>query len=116
MAGVLKIGGGSNQQGSPQQSLNGPSSSHSATPANNPLMGATQGPPSTTDSWARQSPSRVNEPLVRPVQQIMSSPVDKWGLKALLYEIRTQMGKGDRSMLMFGEDLADLGVDVNNAE
>lgn len=117
MASVLKMGGapGSNQQGSPQQSLNGPSSSHSATPAN-PLLGNSQGPPSATDSWARQSPSRVNEPLVRPVQQIMSSPVDKWGLKALLYEIRTQMGKGDRSMLMFGEDLADLGVDVNNAE
>jgi CCR4-NOT transcription complex subunit 2 len=46
----------------------------------------------------------------------MSSPVDKWGLKALLYEIRTQMGKSDRGMLMFGEDLADLGVDVTQSE
>lgn len=53
---------------------------------------------------------------MRPVQQIMSSPVDKWGLKALLYEIRTQMGKGDRGMLMFGEDLNDLGVDVAASE
>lgn len=53
---------------------------------------------------------------MRPVQQIMSSPVDKWGLKALLYEIRTQMGKGDRSMLLFGEDLTELGMDINNHE
>ncbi|BEJ16659.1 hypothetical protein CspHIS471_0600600 [Cutaneotrichosporon sp. HIS471] len=116
MAGVLKIGGGSNQPSSPQQSLNGPSSSHSATPAN---MG--QGPPSATgESWTRQSPTR-NEALLRqqvqhPVQQILSSPVDKWGLKALLHQIRQHMGKDDRGMLMFGEDLVDLGVDVSSAE
>lgn len=80
-------------------------------------MSSVGGPPSNSDStWARQSPSRPSEPLVRPVQQILSSPVDKWGLKALLYEIRTQMGKGDRGMLMFGEDLEELGVSVSAAE
>lgn len=67
-----------------------------------------------------QSPSR-NEPLLRqqvqhPVQQILSSPVDKWGLKALLNQIRQHMGKDDRGMLMFGEDLVELGVDVASAE
>ncbi|KLT39072.1 hypothetical protein CC85DRAFT_288900 [Cutaneotrichosporon oleaginosum] len=117
MAGVLKIGGGANQPTSPQQSLNGPGSSHSATPAN---MG--QGPPSAAgESWARQSPSR-NEPLLRqqqvqhPVHQILTSPVDKWGLKALLHQIRQHMNKDDRGMLMFGEDLVDLGVDVASQE
>jgi hypothetical protein len=50
------------------------------------------------------------------VQQILSSPVDKWGLKALLYEIKTQMGKGDRGVLLFGEELSELGVDVTSEE
>lgn len=81
------------------------------------MVGPTARPPSTADSWTRQqSPSRQNEPLVRPVQQVLSSPVDKWGLKALLYEIRTQMGKGDRGMLMFGEDLQDLGMDIQSSD
>lgn len=53
---------------------------------------------------------------MRPVQQILSSPVDKWGLKALLYEIKTQMGKGDRGVLLFGEELSELGVDVTSEE
>lgn len=61
-------------------------------------------------SWLRQSPSRGLEQITRPVQQILSSPVDKWGLQALLYEIK--MGQGDRAMLMFGEDLSQLGVDL----
>lgn len=56
------------------------------------------------------------EPVVRPIQQILSSPVDKWGLKALLYEIKTQMGKTDRGVLMFGEELSELGVDVTSDE
>lgn len=120
MMSMLKLGGaGSAQPGSPLASLNGPSASQStsATPSSNPHMPSAGGPPSTAESsWARQSPSRLNEPLVRPVQQIMSSPVDKWGLKALLYEIRTQMGKSDRGMLMFGEDLAELGVDVTQSD
>ncbi len=42
--------------------------------------------------------------------------MDKWGLKALLYEIKTQMGKGDRGVLMFGEELSELGVDVTSEE
>lgn len=46
----------------------------------------------------------------------MQSPVDKWGLKALLYEIKTQMGKGDRGVLIFGEELSELGVDVTSEE
>jgi CCR4-NOT transcription complex subunit 2 len=55
------------------------------------------------------------QPLIRPVQQILSSPVDKWGLKALLYEIRDNLGK-DRGSLLFGEDLVDLGLDMNQEE
>ena len=46
----------------------------------------------------------------------MSSPVDQWGLKALLYEIKTSMGKSDRGMLLFGEELSELGVDLNQDE
>lgn len=42
--------------------------------------------------------------------------MDKWGLEALLYEIKTQMGKGDRGVLMFGEELSELGVDVTSEE
>lgn len=42
--------------------------------------------------------------------------MDKWGLKALLYEIKTQMGKGDRGVLIFGEELSELGVDVTSEE
>lgn len=119
MVNMLKMGGpGQGQPGSPQSHLNGPPSSQSNTAtSSNPQMGAaTARPPSTTESWTRQSPSRQNEPLVRPVQQILSSPVDKWGLKALLYEIRTQMGKGDRGMLMFGEDLQELGMDIQSSD
>jgi CCR4-NOT transcription complex subunit 2 len=50
----------------------------------------------------------------RPVQQIMQSPVDRWGLKQLLYEIK--MAKGDMSSLIFGEDLGEFGVDVAQDE
>lgn len=99
-------------------------STHSASPS-----AQTQHP--MPDLWARQqqqqqqpqhspnpAPMRHQhaEPVVRPVQQILSSPVDKWGLKALLYEIKTQMGKTDRGVLLFGEDLSDLGVDVQSEE
>lgn len=54
--------------------------------------------------------------MLRPVQQIMQSPVDKWGLKALLYEIKTSMGKGDRGILLFGEELEELGIDLTGGE
>ncbi|CAD6583700.1 MAG: hypothetical protein TREMPRED_003636 [Tremellales sp. Tagirdzhanova-0007] len=102
----------------PSTHPNGASASHSnsATPSTNPphLQSGTGGASSTADSsWPRQSPSRQTEPVVRPVQQIMQSPVDKWGLKALLYEIQTQMGKGDRGLLLFGDELSELGVDVS---
>ena len=67
------------------------------------------------DSWQRNSPNRGNDPIMRPVQQVMSSPVDKWGLKALLYEIKTSIGK-DRGRLLFGEELSELGVDLDQSE
>nr|ODN93077.1 CCR4-NOT transcription complex subunit 2 [Cryptococcus depauperatus CBS 7841] len=87
-----------------------------ATPSSNPSHPQSNAaPPSTTESWQRQSP-RSMEPVVRPVQQIMSSPVDKWGLKALLYEIQVHMNKTDRGMMVFGEDLEELGMDVNSEE
>ena len=52
---------------------------------------------------------------MRPVQQILTSPVDKWGLKALLYEIKMGIGK-DRGRLLFGEELSELGVDLDQSE
>ncbi|WWD17866.1 hypothetical protein CI109_102310 [Kwoniella shandongensis] len=89
------------------------SQSSNATPSTNPPHPQA----ATNDStWQRTSPSRPTEPVVRPVQQILSSPVDKWGLKALLYEIQVHMNKTDRGMLIFGEDLGELGVDVNSEE
>ncbi|ODN84463.1 hypothetical protein L202_00410 [Cryptococcus amylolentus CBS 6039] len=98
---------------------NNASVSHSVavTPSTNPPHphSGAGGPPSTTESWQRQSP-RPSEPVVRPVQQLLSSPVDRWGLKALLYEIQIHMNKTDRGMMVFGEDLEELGVDVNTDE
>ena len=121
MANYLRTANHSQRPPTPPSTLpNGASASHSnsATPSTNPphpQSGA--GASSTADSlWPRQSPGRPAEPVVRPVQQIMQSPVDKWGLKGLLYEIKTQMGKGDRGMLMFGEELSDVGVDVAGEE
>ena len=68
------------------------------------------------ESWGRSSPTRMAEPVTRPVQQIISSPVDRWGLKALLYEIKMSLGKNDRGTMMFGEDLAEIGLDVTGEE
>lgn len=126
MSNYLKLSQNSNHPPSPPPTLNGNHLPSSSTPSNpipsltnsgNGVSISTNGPPSTTDSWPRQSPStRPNEPILRPVQQILSSPVDKWGLKALLYEIKTQMGKGDRGVLVFGEELSDLGIDVGSDE
>jgi CCR4-NOT transcription complex subunit 2 len=53
---------------------------------------------------------------VRPAQQVLSSPVDKWGIQMLLYTIRTQLEKTDRGVLMFGEDLSELGVDMTSEQ
>lgn len=98
---------------SPPSTLpNGASGSHSSVaPSSNMQQHLAQSMASGGDmSWLRQSPSRGLEQITRPVQQILSSPVDKWGLQALLYEIK--MGKGDRALLMFGEDLSQMGVDL----
>lgn len=69
------------------------------------------GPQTPSDpSWLRQSPSRGIEQITRPAQQILTSPVDQWGLQALLFEIK--MGKS----MLFGEDLGELGIDMNSDE
>ncbi|WVR05908.1 hypothetical protein IAU60_002934 [Kwoniella sp. DSM 27419] len=98
--------------------------STNATPSTQPshlnaqgLATSTGGPPSTADSsWQRPPSPRPSEPVTRPIQQILSSPVDKWGLKALLYEIQMHMNKTDRGMLVFGEELEELGMDVNGED
>ncbi|WVF70482.1 hypothetical protein IAT40_005272 [Kwoniella sp. CBS 6097] len=102
--------------------------STNATPSTNPPHPHPQGqgssisgaPSVTADSSWQQRPSspRSSEPapVVRPIQQILSSPVDKWGLKALLYEIQVHMNKTDRGVLSFGEELEELGMDVNSEE
>ncbi|ORY23199.1 hypothetical protein BCR39DRAFT_549736 [Naematelia encephala] len=96
----------------------GGSHSNSATPSTNPPHPASgAGAPSTADSsWARHSPSRQQEPIVRPVQQIMSSPADQWGLKGLLYEIQMSLGKPDQQRWLFGDDLAEMGMDLSTDE
>jgi len=101
---------------SPPSLANGTTSaSTSATPSTNPALPVSIAP--TIDSWGRSnSPNRPLEPVIRPVQQIMSSPVDKWGLKALLYEIKTSMGKTDRGLMLFGEELSELGMDIAGEE
>ena len=128
----------SQQPTSPSNMPNGSSHPLSATGSAAPPGGGSVAGTSATgagagasgaEQWARHSPvtathptqaqqqqqqqqQRPAEPIVRPAQQILQSPVDKWGLKALLYEITTQMGKTDRGMLMFGEELAELGLDM----
>ncbi|WVQ97436.1 hypothetical protein IAU59_004549 [Kwoniella sp. CBS 9459] len=103
--------------------------STNATPSTNPPHPHPQGgqgssasgaPSVNADStWHQRSNSPRSSdpvPVVRPVQQILSSPVDKWGLKALLYEIQVHMNKTDRGVLSFGEELEELGMDVNSEE
>src|SRR6478752_4336013 len=46
-------------------------------------------------------------PLTKPVQQLVTSPVDKWGLAALLRLIRAG-ADSDLLALSLGEDLATL--------
>jgi CCR4-NOT transcription complex subunit 2 len=53
-------------------------------------------------------------PLTKPVQQLVTSPVDKWGLAALLRLIRTG-ANSDLLALSLGEDLATLGLDMNSS-
>jgi CCR4-NOT transcription complex subunit 2 len=54
------------------------------------------------------------EQITRPVQQLLSSPVDNWGLQALLRDIR--LGTGDRAMMIHGEDLNQMGINLEQAE
>lgn len=53
-------------------------------------------------------------PITRPIQQLVASPADKWGLSALLRLIRTG-GRDDQLALSLGEDLANIGLDMNSA-
>ncbi|KAI9635260.1 uncharacterized protein MKK02DRAFT_43941 [Dioszegia hungarica] len=120
------LANGNNVNGNGNGNGNG-ASTHSASPSaqtHNPMpeLWRQQQQQQQQQQQPQHSPNTAamrhlhSEPVVRPVQQILSSPVDKWGLKALLYEIKTQMGKTDRGVLMFGEDLSDLGVDVTSDE
>ncbi|WWC66289.1 uncharacterized protein I206_100190 [Kwoniella pini CBS 10737] len=93
------------------------SQSTNATPSTNPpqILGQNNGN-ATVIGGENNSTWQHNEPLTRPIQQILSSPVDKWGLKALLYEIQVHMNKTDRGVLVFGEELEDLGMDISGEE
>jgi CCR4-NOT transcription complex subunit 2 len=97
---------------------NGNGASHSASPSvqTHELWQRQQQQSLHSPNSAAMRQQQQHEPVVRPVQQILSSPVDKWGLKALLFEIKTQMGKTDKGVLMFGEDLSELGLDITSDE
>jgi CCR4-NOT transcription complex subunit 2 len=71
---------------------------------------------STTDYRNQQMGGQVDPsaPLTKPVQQLQTSPVDKWGLAALLRLIRTG-GNSDLLALTLGEDLANIGLDMNGS-
>ncbi len=56
----------------------------------------------------------AGEPLTKPAQQLVTSPVDKWGLAALLRLLRTG-GSNDLLALTLGEDLANIGLDMNSS-
>lgn len=110
---------------SPPSSLpNGASGSHtnnSTTPSANAQLQLQQQHMASGDaSWLHQSqsqshsPSRGMEQITRPVQQLLSSPVDNWGLQALLRDIR--LGTGDRAMMIHGEDLNQMGINLEQAE
>lgn len=68
-------------------------------------------PPGMSHFAASHDPSI---PLTKPSQQLVASPVDKWGLSALLRLIRTG-GRDDQLTLSLGEDLANIGLDMNSA-
>lgn len=53
-------------------------------------------------------------PITKPAQQLIASPADKWGLAALLRLIRTG-GMDDQLTLSLGEDLANIGLDMNSS-
>jgi CCR4-NOT transcription complex subunit 2 len=97
-----------NAQSSPPRDL----ANGTSTPSTNPQAPSEFGR-GTSDSYREME---RDLPVTRPVQQILQSPVDKWGLKALLYEIKAHMGKDDRGMVMFGEDLEELGMNIQSEE
>ncbi|WWC99715.1 hypothetical protein V866_006620 [Kwoniella sp. B9012] len=92
------------------------SQSTNATPSTNPPQVLQNLDNNAAWQQQQQQQQQSNEPLTRPIQQILSSPVDKWGLKALLYEIQMHMNKTDRGMLVFGEELEELGMDISGEE
>ncbi|WVW82343.1 hypothetical protein I302_104350 [Kwoniella bestiolae CBS 10118] len=103
----------------PPPSSTSTSQSTNATPSTNPpqvLQNLHGNNPESNPAWQQQQHQQPVEPLTRPIQQILSSPVDKWGLKALLYEIQMHMNKTDRGMLVFGEELEELGMDISGEE
>jgi len=67
-------------------------------------------------SWLHQSrpPSRGLSQITRPVEQLLSSPADAWGLQGLLHEIKT--GTGDKAMFILGEDLNRMGINLEQTE
>ncbi|KAL7419532.1 transcriptional regulator [Cryptotrichosporon argae] len=104
------------QPTSPVSTMNGPSGSTAATPSTIPggvassVAGSGGAGGVDPASWARHSPSHPADVVHRPIQQILSSPVDKWGLKALLHQIK--VAEGDRAKLLFGDELNALGMDI----
>ncbi|EIW72770.1 hypothetical protein TREMEDRAFT_36926 [Tremella mesenterica DSM 1558] len=87
----------------------------SIAPSNPPPRAANLPVSASEPLWPRK-PSRPQEPIVRPVQQVFQSPVDNWDLKSMLMNIRAYSGHGDKGDLMFGVDLGDLGINVESTE
>lgn len=65
----------------------------------------------TTTTTSNPGPAPPGIPLLKPVHQIVSSPVDKWGLEALLTLIKSG-GKDDQLGLQLGDDLMGIGLDM----
>jgi hypothetical protein len=68
-------------------------------------------PLSSTTTTTNAAPTPPGIPLLKPVHQIVSSPVDKWGLEALLTLIKSG-GKDDQLGLQLGDDLMGIGLDM----
>ena len=65
----------------------------------------------STTTTSNPGPTPPGIPLLKPVHQIVSSPVDKWGLEALLTLIKSG-GKDDQLGLQLGDDLMGIGLDM----
>lgn len=68
-------------------------------------------PPPSSSATTNPAPTPPGIPLLKPVHQIVSSPVDKWGLEALLTLIKSG-GKDDQLGLQLGDDLMGIGLDM----